>query len=146
MVPAGALPPGRSPSRPAAVFCPLTSRPGGLLHSPHGPEIVERCAGCRRSEPHAFCKLPGPSLRALEAVKHTTLFPRGALLFVEGQPGPADRLRLALTHGEIGQLICASRETVTRLFNEFKHENLIQVKGAFLQLNNRPALEALANY
>jgi len=240
------------------------------MRSPYGLEIVERCAGCQRCEPHAFCKLPGPSLRALEAVKYTTLYPRGALLFVEGQPGRgvhiicsgrvklsatssdarviitriarageilglcatlsgepyevtaetlepsqvnfvraadftrflatnaeaslraaeqlgrnysaaleqvrllglshsaaaklarflldlggapasngnghADRLRLALTHEEIGQLIGASRETVTRLFSEFKHENLIEVKGAVLRLNNRPALEALASY
>ena len=67
---------------------------------------------------------------------------------MEGANGqaPAGRLRLALTHEEIGQLIGASRETVTRLFSEFKHENLIQVKGAVLQLNHRPALEALATY
>src|SRR5215207_3228739 len=57
------------------------------MHSPYGLEIVERCAGCRRYEPHAFCKLPESSLRALEAFKYTTLYPRGALLFVEGQPG-----------------------------------------------------------
>jgi CRP/FNR family cyclic AMP-dependent transcriptional regulator len=240
------------------------------MHTPYGLEIVERCTGCRREEAHAFCKLPEPSLRALEALKYMTLYPRGALLFVEGQAtrgvyllcsgrvklsatardarviitrvarageilglcatlsggpyevtaetlepsqvtfvraddftrflatnaeaslrateqlarnysaaleqvrllglshsaaaklarflleaggatdanagGHADRLRLALTHEEIGQFIGASRETVTRLFSEFKHENLIQVTGAVLQLNNRPALEALANY
>jgi hypothetical protein len=57
------------------------------MHSPYGLEIVERCAGCRKCEPHAFCKLPESSLRALEALKYTTLYPRGALLFVEGQPG-----------------------------------------------------------
>ena len=241
------------------------------MHSPYGLDIVEHCAGCRGREPHAFCRLPESSLCALEAVKYTAVYPRGALLFVEGQAprgvyilcagrvklsatssdarviitriarageilglcatlsggayevtaetlepsqvnfvraadfkrflasnaeaslrvaeqlgrnysaaleqvrllglshsaaaklarfllevggrahdpsgnGHADRLRLALTHEEIGQLIGASRETVTRLFSEFKHENLIHVKGAVLQLNNRPALEALANY
>src|SRR5215218_3041115 len=57
------------------------------MRSPYGLEIVERCAGCERREPYAFCKLPESSLRALEAVKYTTLYPRGALLFVEGQPG-----------------------------------------------------------
>jgi CRP-like cAMP-binding protein len=57
------------------------------MHSPYGLDIVERCASCRREEAHAFCKLPEPSLRALEAVKYTTVYPRGALLFVEGQPG-----------------------------------------------------------
>jgi CRP/FNR family transcriptional regulator, cyclic AMP receptor protein len=56
-----------------------------------------------------------------------------------------DRLTLTLTHEEIGQLIGASRETVTRLFSEFKSERLIQVKGSTLLLYNRHALEALAN-
>ena len=55
------------------------------MHSPYGLEIVERCAGCQRRGSQAFCKLPEPSLRALEALKYTTLYPRGALLFVEGQ-------------------------------------------------------------
>ena len=58
----------------------------------------------------------------------------------------SDRLKLTLTHEEIGQLIGASRETVTRLFSEFKSERLIEVNGATLLLNNRPALQALANY
>jgi CRP-like cAMP-binding protein len=59
-------------------------------------------------------------------------------------PGGEDRLRLALTHEEIGQHIGASRETATRLFSEFKHENLIRVSGTTLLLNDRPALETLA--
>jgi CRP/FNR family transcriptional regulator len=58
----------------------------------------------------------------------------------------AERLTLALTHEEIGQLIGASRETVTRLFSEFKHERFIEVRGTSLLLNDRRALEALANY
>jgi CRP/FNR family transcriptional regulator, cyclic AMP receptor protein len=59
--------------------------------------------------------------------------------------GHAERLTLTLTHEEIGQLIGASRETVTRLFSEFKQDRLIQVKGSTLLLHDRPALEALAN-
>jgi CRP/FNR family transcriptional regulator, cyclic AMP receptor protein len=235
------------------------------MRSPYGLEIAERCEGCRGREAHGFCDLPEPALGALDALKFTTLYPRGALLFVEGQPprgvyvlcsgrvklsatsrdarviitriarggeilglcaalsgGPyevtaetlepcqvnfvrradflrllsahpeaglraaeqlgrnysaalgqvrtlglshsaaaklarfllevgdasgaaqADRLRLALTHEEIGQLIGASRETVTRLFSVFKHENLIRVKGTTLLLDDRPALETLA--
>jgi CRP/FNR family transcriptional regulator len=235
------------------------------MRSPYGLDIVERCDGCRRHGAQGFCDLPDAALRALDALKLTTVYPRGALLFVEGQPargvyvlcsgraklsatsrearviitrivrageilglraalsgdayevtaetlepcqvnfvrradflrllathseaslraaeqlgrnysasleqvrllglshsaaaklarflleigeavgtGTADRLKLALTHEEIGQLIGASRETVTRLFSEFKHENLIQVRGTTLLLNNRPALETLA--
>jgi len=243
------------------------------MHSPYGLEIVERCEGCRQRETRSFCNLPESALRAFDAVKFSTLYPKGALPFVEGQPargvyvlcsgrvklsassgdarviitrivragevlglcavlsdapyevtaetlepcqvnfikreeflcflavhgeaslrvaqqlgsnyraaleqvrmlglsnsaagklarfllevggqgsngnsnGKAhgERLTLALTHEEIGQLIGASRETVTRIFSEFKHERFIEVKGTSLLLNDRRALEALANY
>jgi CRP/FNR family transcriptional regulator, cyclic AMP receptor protein len=246
------------------------------MRSPYGLEVVERCEGCARIADQSFCNLPSEALRALDSLKFTTLYPKGALLFVEGQPSRgvyvlcsgrvklsatssdarviitrivepgeilglcaalsseayevtaetlepcqinfvrgedflrfiyehgeaglriarqlvrnyqaaleqvrmlalshsaaakfarflletgarsphtngngalktanADRLRLTLTHEEIGQLIGASRETVTRLFTEFKSERFIEVKGTTLLLNNRPALQALANY
>ncbi|HEX8070463.1 MAG TPA: Crp/Fnr family transcriptional regulator [Pyrinomonadaceae bacterium] len=54
-------------------------------------------------------------------------------------------LKLTLTHEEIGQLIGASRETVTRLFSEFKQAHLIDVKGASLTLYDQPGLQALAD-
>lgn len=53
-------------------------------------------------------------------------------------------LKLVLTHEEIGQLIGASRETVTRLFSDFKSQQIIQVNGATLLVRDAPALEALA--
>jgi len=261
------------------------------MQTPYGLKIVERCDSCEQRAGRFFCDLPESALREVDAVKFTTLYPKGALLFVEGQPprgvyllcsgrvklsttssdarviitrivepgeilglcstlagepyevtaetvepcqvnfvrredflrflgangraslrvaeqlsrnyraaleqvrllglshsaagkfarfllersghalhadrradrradgralGRADssaraeapqpeRLTMTLTHEEIGQLIGASRETVTRLFSEFKSERLIQVKGSTLLLHNRHALEALAN-
>jgi CRP/FNR family transcriptional regulator len=53
-------------------------------------------------------------------------------------------LRLVLTHEEMGQLIGASRETVTRLLNEFKRRKIIEVSGDALAILDRAALEALA--
>lgn len=53
-------------------------------------------------------------------------------------------LKLVLTHEEIGQLIGASRETVTRLFSDFKRRKLVKVTGATLYVRNPSALEALA--
>ena len=50
---------------------------------------------------------------------------------------------LALTHEEFGQLIGASRETVTRLIGDFRRQDLIEVNGATLTVLDRPALEAL---
>lgn len=52
--------------------------------------------------------------------------------------------KLTLTHEEIAQMIGVSRETVTRLFTDFKKKQLLQVKGSTLILSNKEALEHLA--
>jgi len=53
------------------------------------------------------------------------------------------RVKLALTHEEIAQLIGASRETVTRTLSEFKRQRTIELNGSTLVLRNKPALENL---
>jgi len=53
------------------------------------------------------------------------------------------RLTLTLTHEEIAQTIGASRETVTRLFSDFKKKQVLQVKGSTLIIKNKAALEEL---
>lgn len=53
------------------------------------------------------------------------------------------RATLTLTHREIGEMIGASRETVTRLFADFKRERLIEVHGSTLLITNRPNLQKL---
>jgi CRP/FNR family transcriptional regulator, cyclic AMP receptor protein len=57
----------------------------------------------------------------------------------------ADGMRIdaGLTHEEIGQLICSSRETVTRALAEFKRKHLISLAGSSIFVNNRKALEAM---
>ena len=52
------------------------------------------------------------------------------------------RLKLTLTHEEIAQMIGASRETVTRLFADFKKKQLVEIKGATLIIRDRAALES----
>jgi CRP/FNR family transcriptional regulator len=53
------------------------------------------------------------------------------------------RSTLTLTHKEIGETIGASRETVTRLFANFKREGLIEVHGATLIIHDRQKMEKL---
>jgi CRP/FNR family transcriptional regulator len=53
------------------------------------------------------------------------------------------KLTLTLTHEEIAQMIGASRETVTRLFSNFKRRQLLQTRGSTLIIKNRPALQQL---
>jgi CRP/FNR family cyclic AMP-dependent transcriptional regulator len=51
------------------------------------------------------------------------------------------RVRLAMTHEEISQLIGTSRETITRLLSEFRRNSLAELKGSMLIIHNRPALK-----
>jgi len=235
--------------------------------SPYGLEIVESCLTCKLRADKIFCNLPQTTVQALEAIKYTTAYPKGAVLFVEGQAprgvfilcrgrvklsicssdgktlilkiaeagevlglsasvsgkpyeltaetldpcqvnfvkredflrflrehndvclrvaeqlsekyntacheirslglshsaaeklaklllewslknGGArqpERMKLTLTHEEIAQMIGTSRETVTRLFADFKKRQLIQLKGSTLVIRNRSALENLVS-
>ena len=53
------------------------------------------------------------------------------------------RATLTLTHKEIGEVIGASRETVTRLFANFKRDGLVEVRGATLIIPDKARLAKL---
>lgn len=55
------------------------------------------------------------------------------------------RATLTLTHEEIAAMIGSSRETVTRMFSDFKKKGLVQVAGSTLILRDRKALQNLVN-
>ncbi len=50
------------------------------------------------------------------------------------------RVRLAMTHEEISQLVGTSRETITRLLSEFRRNEMAELKGSMLIIHNQPAL------
>jgi CRP/FNR family transcriptional regulator, cyclic AMP receptor protein len=56
------------------------------MRSPYGLELTERCQDCRLKSEGFFCNLSTKALQAFQAVKFTTAYPEGAILFVEGQP------------------------------------------------------------
>jgi CRP/FNR family transcriptional regulator, cyclic AMP receptor protein len=55
------------------------------------------------------------------------------------------RCTFALTHGEIGEFIGVSRETVTRTLSAFKSRRLVSLHGSTLMIPSRMALESLAD-
>jgi CRP/FNR family transcriptional regulator, cyclic AMP receptor protein len=65
----------------------------------------------------------------------------------EKSGGPLEvRVHPSLTHEEMAQMIGSSRETVTRLIGDLKKKKeLIRLEGSTLVIQNRTALEALAN-
>jgi CRP/FNR family transcriptional regulator len=235
------------------------------MRAPYGLNILDNCLSCPVREEHLFCNLPVPAVRMLNDIKSTAVYPRSAMLFIEGQqprgvfvlctgkaklstsstegktiitkisepgdvlglnatisnrpyevtaemiePGQANfiardaflqflreygevavrvaeqlsrnyytayeeirtlglasspserfaklllewssasngdplQLKLTLTHEEIGEMIGATRETVTRLFSEFKKRQLLQLKGASLIIRNKGALEKMVH-
>lgn len=59
------------------------------------------------------------------------------------EKGPV-KLTLSFTHEEIAQNIGTSRETVTRAFADLRKKNLLVVKGSTIIINDRSALERIA--
>ncbi len=53
------------------------------------------------------------------------------------------QLKISLTHGEIGQMIGASRETVTRTLGELRNKRVIGLNGSSLYIQNKAALESI---
>ena len=59
---------------------------------------------------------------------------------------PEPRLKLRLTHGEIGDMIGTSRETVTRLLAEMKKRHIVESRGSILLIRNTAALRKMVNH
>ena len=63
-------------------------------------------------------------------------------------PGPdplhSDRLERVYTHEEIAQLICSSRETVSRLLALLSRQQVIRVQSDSILIRDRPSLERIA--
>jgi len=235
------------------------------MRAPYGLNIIDNCTACPVREEHLFCNLSLPALQKLNEIRSTAVYPKSAMLFIEGQlprgvfvlctgraklftssregktvilkvaeagdvlglnatisnrpyeltaemvePGQANfiardallqflrengeiavrlaeqlsrnyytaieevrmlglasspseklaklllswsanavksadplHIKMTLTHEEIAEIIGTTRETVSRLFSEFKKKQLLQLKGATLIIRNKPALEKM---
>ncbi len=239
---------------------------GSAMRAPYGLNILDNCLTCPTREEHLFCNLPLAAVERLNEIRSTAIYPKSAMLFIEGQqprgvfvlcngkaklstsspggktvitkiseagdvlglsatisnrpyevtaemiePGqanfitrdallhflreygevalrvaeqlsrnyysayegirtlglsnsPAERfaklllewsnaptnadplqVKLTLTHEEIAEIIGTTRETVSRLFSQFKKKQLLQLKGATLLIRNKAALEKMVN-
>ena len=63
----------------------------------------------------------------------------------QGKTNGPFQVKLTLTHEEIAEMIGTTRETVSRLFSDFKKKQLLQVRGSTLVIRNKPALEKLVH-
>lgn len=58
------------------------------MRGPKGPynlNVIESCLGCVMREEGLFCHLPQGALTTLNSIRQNIFYPRGAVLFVEGE-------------------------------------------------------------
>lgn len=75
------------------------------MRSPYGMEIVESCLTCKMRADRLFCDLPPAALQSFENIKYAMSYPKGAVLFVEGQ---APRGTFVLCNGSVKLSISAT--------------------------------------
>src|SRR5947207_14937313 len=79
------------------------------MRAPYGLTILDNCLTCPVREEHLFCNLPLPALQKLNEIKSTAVYPKGAVLFIEGQQ---PRGVFVLCNGKV-KLSTSSREGKT---------------------------------
>jgi CRP/FNR family cyclic AMP-dependent transcriptional regulator len=57
-----------------------------LMSPAYDFHIIENCLKCPVRQERLFCDLPIDSMKALQEIKATAVYPKGALLCLEGQP------------------------------------------------------------
>ena len=62
-----------------------------------------------------------------------------------GDANEPAHVKMTLTQEEIAEMLGTTRETVSRLFSEFKKKQFLQTKGSTLIIRNKPALEKMLN-
>src|SRR6266567_638491 len=55
------------------------------MRAPYGLNILDNCLTCPVREEHLFCNLPMDALQKLNEIKSTAVYPKSAVLFIEGQ-------------------------------------------------------------
>lgn len=58
---------------------------GGSHRTPYGLQVIEECLTCPRIKENFFCDLPRQTLTAIDLISSSAVYPKDAILFVEGQ-------------------------------------------------------------
>jgi CRP/FNR family cyclic AMP-dependent transcriptional regulator len=56
-----------------------------FMHAPYGLNVLDTCLTCPGREEHLFCNLSTHSGQRLNEIQSTAVYPKGAMLFIEGQ-------------------------------------------------------------
>jgi CRP/FNR family transcriptional regulator, cyclic AMP receptor protein len=59
---------------------------GSYMRAPYGLEIIDSCLDCKLRSELSFCDLHRDAIASFEAARSNSIYPKGSILFVEGQP------------------------------------------------------------
>lgn len=84
------------------------------MHSPYGLEVSDSCVTCPVRSQGYFCDFESDLISEFEALKYATVFPKGAVLFVEGQ---SPRGVFMICTGRVKLTTCSSdgKALITRI-------------------------------
>jgi CRP/FNR family transcriptional regulator, cyclic AMP receptor protein len=84
------------------------------MQSPYGLEISDSCSNCGIRSAGYFCEFEADLVKSFETLKYATVFPKGAVLFVEGQ---SPRGVFMLCSGRVKLSTCSSdgKAIITRI-------------------------------
>ena len=86
------------------------------MSSPYGLKIIESCLACPVRQERLLCNLSADALRALDEITTPIRYPKGAVLFVEGQQA---RGVYILCSGRVKLSVC-SEDGNTIIFADFR--------------------------
>lgn len=98
------------------------------MPSPYNLAISERCGQCPVRASHAFCNMQPEPVEALDSIKFNAAYPKGALLFVEGEQ---PRGVYILCSGRV-KLTTTSTEGRTLIVKIANHGEILGASAAIL--------------
>ena len=101
------------------------------MKSPYGLDILDNCMTCPVREQHLFCNLSPPMVQRLNEITSSAIYPRGAMLFMEGQKG---RGAFVLCTGK-AKLSTTSRDGRTIITKISEHGDVL---GLSATISNHP--------
>jgi CRP/FNR family cyclic AMP-dependent transcriptional regulator len=101
------------------------------MRAPYGLNVLDNCMTCPVREQHLFCNLSPSAVQRLNDITSAAVYPRGAMLFIEGQQG---RGVFVLCTGK-AKLSTTSREGTTIITKISEHGDVL---GLNATISNRP--------
>lgn len=106
----------------------------------YGFDLFENCSACTWKRAGFFCDLPVASIEAFDALTFTNIFPKGAVLFSEGE---TPRGIFQLCHGS-AKLSISSEDGKTLITRIVEHGEILGLSAAISGNPSTVAAETLA--